>query len=162
MLFCCRLENCFKIDRDRMIARRDHVLLVHVVGNETVKEREPRAGALEEAFVAFLVGTPGVIDEFGPPVAITRNRTHAFELGWRVRAIQSSDSPVPRNIKPQILRIVDDSRTIGEGDDADRSATVVWVGEVPFDLSDWAICVRTQNIAADDPKVGGKAYNELA
>jgi hypothetical protein len=74
-----------------MIAGRDHVLLVHVIANETVKEREPRTGPLEEALAAFLIGTSGVIDEFGPPVAITRKRAYALELGRRVRAIQSFD-----------------------------------------------------------------------
>ena len=77
VLFGGRLKNRFEIDRHRMIAGRDHVLLMHVMADETVKEREPRAGAPEEPLAAFLVGASGVIDEFGPTIAVTRDRAYA-------------------------------------------------------------------------------------
>ena len=52
------LQDRFQIDRHRMIAGGDHVLLVHVARREAVKQRKPGAGAPEEALAAGLVGAP--------------------------------------------------------------------------------------------------------
>ena len=54
----CSLGGClqdhFQIDRHRVVARRDHVLLVHVAAGEAVEERKPGAGPPEKSLAAFL------------------------------------------------------------------------------------------------------------
>ena len=56
MLHGGRLQDRFQIDRQRMIAGGDHVLLMHVACREAVKQRKPGAGAPEKALAARLVG----------------------------------------------------------------------------------------------------------
>ncbi len=50
------LKDHFQIDRHRVIAGRDHVLLMHVGGGKAVEERKPGAGAPEEPVAAFPIG----------------------------------------------------------------------------------------------------------
>ena len=53
-LFGAGLQNHFQIDRHRVIAARDHVLLMHVGGGKAVEQRKPAAGAPEKPREALL------------------------------------------------------------------------------------------------------------
>ena len=64
-----RLKDRFEIDGHRMFAGRNHVLLMHVIGNEAMKERKPRTGTPEELPTPRSIGA-GMIDKFGPTISI--------------------------------------------------------------------------------------------
>src|SRR5262249_55808590 len=139
-----------------------HVLLVHIVGDETMKEREPCAGAFEEPLAPRLVGAPCMIDKFSPTIAVPRNGVDRLEFDWRIRAVQARNELEPGNIEPEILRLVDDPRTVRKGEDADRSATIVGVGQIAFDLCNHAFDARAHDVAADCWKIGGESKCKLA
>ena len=73
-LCCCGkgLQDHFKVDRHRMIAAGDDVLLMHVGGGEAMKERQPCAGPAKEPLGPLLIGAPRMVDEFGPAVTVAR------------------------------------------------------------------------------------------
>ena len=80
-----RLQHRFQIDRHRVIARGDHVLLMHVGRGEAVQQREPGAGAAEESRAAVRVGAAGMRDEFGPAIAVARDGADGFQRDRRDR-----------------------------------------------------------------------------
>ena len=155
------LQDGFQIDRQRMIAGGDHVLLMHVARGEAMKERQPGAGAAEKPLAAGLIGA-FVFDEFGPAVAVARECAHGLELERRARAVQALDQIVPGDIEPQILRLVDDARAVLEADNADRTAVIMRIGEVAFDPGNAAFCAGSQDIAADRRQIGVEAQDEFA
>ena len=85
------LKDHFQIDRHRVIAGRNHVLLMHVSGDEAVEERKPCAGAPEKSLAALLIGASGMIDEFGPTVTVPRDCAHRPQFDWRIGSVQSLD-----------------------------------------------------------------------
>ena len=126
------VEDRFQIDRHRMVAGGDHVLLVHVGGGETMQQRKPGAGTPEKQLAAGRVRA-GVLDEFRPTVAVTGDRAHGFQLHRGSGRVQPLDQSVPGDIEPQILRLVDDARAVHEADDAHRATAVMRVGKIAFD-----------------------------
>ena len=156
------LKDHFQVDRHRVIAGRDHVLLMHVGRGKAVEQRKPGAGAPEKPAAAFPIGAGGVIDEFGPAIAVARDRAHRLELNRRIGPIQSLDQIVPSDIDPQILRLVDDARAIREADDLDRMAAIMRVREIAFDPGDAAVGAGPEEIAPDRLEIGVKAQDKLA
>ena len=161
-LFGTGLQNHFQIDRHRMIAAGDHVLLMHVGCGKAVKQRQPAAGTPEKPRETLRIGARRVIDEFGPAVAVQRDRAHGFELERGLSAVQALDQGVPGGIKPQILRLVDDPRAVLEADDADRAAVIVRIGEIAFESGNAAGIAGTENIAADRRKIGIETQHHFA
>ncbi len=155
------LQNHFQIDRHRVIAARDHVLLVHVGCGEAVKQRQQAAGTSEKPRETFRIGARRVIDELGPAVAVLRDRAHGFELDRGLRAVQAFDQRVPGGIEPQILRLIDDARAILEADDPDRAAAIVRVGEITFDTGNAAGIAGMKNIATDRLKIGIETQDQF-
>ena len=133
------LKNRFQIDRHRVIAGRNHVLLMHVSGREAVEERKPSAGPPEKSLAAFLIGASRMVNELGPTVTVPRNRAHRLQFEWRPGPVQSLDQGVPGNIEPQILRLVHDPRAVLEADDLDRMAAIVRIGKIAFDFGNPAV-----------------------
>ena len=88
-----------------VVARRDHVLVMNIAGRKAVEEREPCPGATEEPLATLLSGAPGVLDELGPAVAITRNGPGSAEFNGCI-AIKPLDKRLPRDIKAQIAGVV--------------------------------------------------------
>ena len=144
-----------------MIAAGDHVFLVQVGGGEDVKQRQPRAGALEKEREAPFIRACRVIDVFAPAIVVPRNRANGFQRDRWVGAIQSLDQTVPGDVEPQILRLVDDVRAVAEANDVNRPAAVVRIGEVPFDRDDAVVGASGQQIAADRRQIRGKAAREF-
>ena len=103
-----------------------------------------------------------MIDEFGPAVAVPRDRVRGFERDRRFGAVQAFDQGVPGGIKPQILRLVDDPRAVLEADDADRAAFIVRIGEIAFESGNAAGVAGMKNIAADHRKIGIEAQHHFA
>ena len=161
-LFGTGLQNHFQIDRHRVIAAGDHVLLMHVGCGKAVKQRQPAAGTLEKPRETLLIHARRVIDEFGPAVAVPRDRAHGFELDRGLRAVQTFDQGVPGGIEPQILRLVDDPRAVLEADDADRAAFIVRIGEIAFESGNAAGIAGMENIAADHRKIGIETQHHFA
>ena len=161
-LFGAGLQNHFQIDRHRVIAAGDHVLLMHVGCGKAVKQRQPAAGAPEKPRETLRIGARRVIDEFGPAVAVLRDRAHGFELDRRLSAVQALDQSVPGGIEPQILRLVDDPRAVLEADDADRAAVIVRIGEIAFESGNAAGVGGMENIAADHRKIGIETQHHFA
>jgi hypothetical protein len=50
-----------------VVTRCNHVLLVHVIGDEAMEKREPGACTPEELLAAISIGASGMVDKFGPP-----------------------------------------------------------------------------------------------
>src|SRR6185369_17831623 len=118
-----RLKDRLEIDRHRMLAGSDYVLLVHVIGNEAMKQREPGTGAPEKSLAARAIRAR-MIDKFRPAVAIGCNCTHGLEVDWRGVLVQPLDQIVPGDIEPQVFRLVDNPRAVFEAEDADRTAAI--------------------------------------
>ena len=74
------LQDHFQVDRNRMIAVGDDVLLVHIRGGEAVKERQPSASPPEKPLQPLLIGAARVVDEFCPAVTVAHDRAHRFEI----------------------------------------------------------------------------------
>ncbi len=161
-LFGAGLQNHFQIDRHRVIAACDHVLLMHVGCGKAVKQRQPAAGTPEKPRETFRIGARRVIDEFGPAVAVLRDRAHGFELERGLSAVQALDQRVPGGIEPQILRLVDDARAVLEADDPDRAAVIMRIGEIAFEPGNAAGVAGMKNIAADHRKIGIETQHHFA
>ena len=156
------LKDRFQIDRHRVVAGCDHVLLVHVIGSEAVEERKPGAGTPEKPLAAFLIGASRMIDEFGPAVTVARDRAHRLQFDRGIGLVQALDQVVPGNVEPQILRLVHDPRAVLEADDLDRMAAIVRIGEIAFDLGNPAVGVGVENVSTDRRQIGVEAQNEFA
>ena len=85
------LKDRFQIDRHRVIAGRNHILLMHVIGREAVEERKPSAGSPEKSLAALLIGASRMINELGPTVTVPRNRAHRLQFERGLGPIQSLD-----------------------------------------------------------------------
>ena len=86
VLLGARLQDRFEIDRHRMIAGGDHVLLMHVGRREDVEQREQSAGAAEKARDAAIVVAAGMRNVFRPAIAIAGDGADRFERERRVGA----------------------------------------------------------------------------
>lgn len=137
------------------------MFLVQVGGGEDVKQRQPRAGALEKEREAPFIRTCRVIDEFAPAIAVPRNRANGFQRDRWVGAVQSLDQTVPSDVEPQILRLVDDARAIVETNDVNRPAAVVRIREVPFDRDDAGVGAGAQQVAADLRQICRETVHEF-
>ena len=91
VLFGGCLKYHFQIDRHRVIAGRNHVLPMHVRSGEAVKKREPSTGTPEKPPAALLIGTPRMVDEFGPTVTVPRDCVHRLQFERRRGPVQSLD-----------------------------------------------------------------------
>ena len=149
MFFGRRLQDHFQIDRHRVIADRNHVLLMRVGGGETVEERKPRTGAPEKSLAALLILASRVIDELGPAITVPRHCVHGFERERGSGAVQTLDQGGPGGIDAQILRLVNDPRTVLEGDDLDRMAVVVRIGKIAGNVGDLRCGGGPKDIPAD-------------
>ena len=105
---CAGLKEGFDIDRHRMVAGGDHVLVMNIAGHKAVEEREPCPGSTEEPLAALLRLAPGVVDELGPSVAVTRNTFGSAEFNGRI-AVEPLDERLPRDIESQIAWFVHDA-----------------------------------------------------
>ena len=108
------LQDHFKVDRHRMIAAGDDVLLVHVRGGEAMKERQPCAGPPEEPLGPLLIGAARMVDEFGPAVTVAYDRARRFEFDGSAGAIQSLDEFMPSGVEAQVFRLVHHARAVLE------------------------------------------------
>ena len=139
-----------------MLARRDHVLLVHVAAGEAVKERKPGAGPPEKSFAAPVIGATGMIDELGPAVAIARYGVHRLQVDRAAAAVQSFDQRMPSRIEAQILWLVDDAQVVFEAHDQDRVAAIVRVGEIAFDFRNPATGAGAEDVVADRRQISSR------
>ena len=144
-----------------MLARRDHVLLVHVAAGEAVEQRKPGACPPEKSIAAGGLGASGMIDELGPAITVARDCVHRLELDRSAAAVQALDQCVPGDIEAQVLRLVDDARAVFEAHDQDRVAAVVRVGEIAFDSGDPAIGFTLEDVAADRRQIGIEAQRRI-
>ena len=80
-----------------MVTDGDEVLLMHIGDDEAVQEREPGAGATEEAREFLLVPTFRMLDELSPPVAVTGKGVRNAKIDGSA-SIQAFDEPLPGNI----------------------------------------------------------------
>ena len=92
-----------------------------------MQERQQRAGAAEKSFAAGGIGTAGVIDEFGPAVAVAREREHRFQHHRSTGAVEARDQIVPGDVEPQILGLINQARAVLETQDQDRTAAIMRV-----------------------------------
>ena len=146
-----RLKDRLQIDRHRMIAGGNHVFLVHVGRREAVKQRKPGAGAPEKSLAAVLIGAARVIDEFGPAVAVARDRAHRLQFDRRAGAVQSLDQAVPGDVEPQILRLVDDARAVLEADDRTERPPLCGSERSPSIVATRLVRRRTEGFRGGSP-----------
>ena len=146
------LQDGFEIDRHRMIARRDHVLLMHVVGDEQVEQREPGTGAAVEARAAALVCTALMIDELGPAIAVSRDGADRSEFDRGIGAIEPLDKRLPGDVEPHILRLVNDTAAVLEADDMNRTAVIMRIGQAA-----WMVATRPAAAGAKVRRSSGRS-----
>jgi hypothetical protein len=80
-----------------------------------------------------------MLDAYGPPVAVARKRARRSQFDRGRRAVQTFNHFLPRNIDPQVFRLVNDLRAVCKNDDLYRAASVVRIGEATLDLNDPAL-----------------------
>ena len=144
-----------------MFAGSDHILLVHVIGNKAMKQREPGPGASKKPLAARAIRAR-MINEFGPAIAIGRNCAHGLEVDWRVVPVQPFDQTVPCGIELQIFRLVDDPCAVDEADDAHRTTAIVRVRKLARDAGDRTVGIGPQDVTTNLRKISIETGNEFA
>src|ERR1043166_7171198 len=94
------------------------------------------ASAPEKQLPSGPVGTR-VRDEFGPAIAVARERSGGLEGKRRASAIEPLDQAVPGEVETQVFGLVDDARAVLESDDPHRTPIIVRIGEIALDLDDF-------------------------
>ncbi|BBX72073.1 hypothetical protein MPSYJ_55340 [Mycolicibacterium psychrotolerans] len=121
------MEESLYIDRHRMAACSNHVLVVDVAGSETVEERQPCAGAaIELSAISFGVAGP-VFDEFRPTVVTHRGDGRGAQEQWCI-VIEPLDHASPGCVEFEIPGLVHHSRTVCEFEAEHRTTSAVHVG----------------------------------
>ena len=130
-----------------MIADCDHIFLVNVGGDEAVQQRQPGTGAAEESVTIARLGAAGVVDEFGPAIAIAGQGFDSFERNRRAALVEPLHQFAPGKVELQILWLVHDACAIGESHDGHAAAAIVRIGNSACDFDDFGVAARFDEYA---------------
>ena len=108
-----------------MLAGRDDILHVHVVGAKNVQNGEPRADALVEPDDLVDAGARSSVDVFHPSMRTTVQRPHHAKRRLHAAAVEMLDELLERQFHPEGTRFVDETTPARERHDPDDPAFVV-------------------------------------
>src|SRR5689334_1800421 len=96
-----------------------------------------------------------------PSVSIARERIRRGQIDGRLCVIEAIDEFLPGDIDAQILRLVNDPRTICEGDDLYGTAVIVRIGKAAVEPAHSPVPAYMQYFA-NERQVGINPRDEFA